>query len=154
MNVVVSRVWVACVDSGVDVTLASFSMTIQRLQFEFKGVCGKLSAHLALAHCGESFGATCFQSPLRTSEEPNNSSPARDFSDPLICYSASICSARNRGIFRQKHSDGYYLLELCKGFDSVDHNILLTKLRAYGVSGQCLSWFKSYLSGRGPTCCG
>ena len=50
VNVVVSRVWVACVNSEVDLTIASLSMTKQRLKFKFKGVRGKLSAHHAPAH--------------------------------------------------------------------------------------------------------
>jgi len=33
-------------------------------------------------------------------------------------------------------------------FDTVDHNVLLFKLKAYGVSGQLLTWFANYLSGR------
>ena len=39
-------------------------------------------------------------------------------------------------------------LDFAKTFDSADHNILLTKPRAYGVSGQVLNWLKNYLSGR------
>ena len=39
-------------------------------------------------------------------------------------------------------------LDFAKAFDTVDHNVLLSKLRAYGVSGQLLTWFANYLSGR------
>ena len=39
-------------------------------------------------------------------------------------------------------------LDFTKAFDTVDHNVLLSKLKAYGVSGQLLTWFANYLSGR------
>ena len=39
-------------------------------------------------------------------------------------------------------------LDFAKAFDSVDHNILLTKLSRYGISGNLHSWFSSYLRGR------
>lgn len=39
-------------------------------------------------------------------------------------------------------------LDFAKTFDFADHNILLTKPRAYGVSGQFLNWLKNNLSGR------
>ena len=39
-------------------------------------------------------------------------------------------------------------LDIAKAFDSVDHNILLMKLRMYGISGNLDDWFRSYLPGR------
>ena len=43
-------------------------------------------------------------------------------------------------------------LDLKKAFDTVDHNILLTKLQYYGLRGSCHEWFTSHLSNRTQTC--
>ena len=40
------------------------------------------------------------------------------------------------------------LMDMSKAFDSVNHNMLLFKLRSLGVSPSALEWFKSYLKGR------
>ena len=37
-------------------------------------------------------------------------------------------------------------IDLKKAFDPVNHEILLHKLKLYGINGTCLEWFKSYLS--------
>lgn len=39
-------------------------------------------------------------------------------------------------------------LDFRKAFDSVDHNVLLSKLNFHGIRGLALRWFKSYLSSR------
>ena len=48
----------------------------------------------------------------------------------------------------QKKVTAAILLDMSKAFDSVNHNILLSKLEDVGVSSRCLGWFKSDLSER------
>ena len=46
------------------------------------------------------------------------------------------------------HLVGMVLLDLQKAFDTVDHGILLMKLKAMGFSASAVRWFSSYLSDR------
>ena len=42
--------------------------------------------------------------------------------------------------------DVEYFINLQKAFDTVDHEIILTKLINYGIRGVSNVWFKSYIS--------
>ena len=54
-----------------------------------------------------------------------------------------LCKSFNNN----KFSLGVFI-DLSKAFDTVDHEILFTKLKHYGIKGNNLKWFKSYLSNR------
>ena len=43
-------------------------------------------------------------------------------------------------------------IDIKKAFDTVDHDILLKKMQKYGVSGNELAWFTSYLQDRRQLC--
>ena len=48
--------------------------------------------------------------------------------------------------------NGVVLFDIKKAFDTVDHDILLSKLRKYGVLGIEFEWFMSYLTDRKQSC--
>ena len=48
---------------------------------------------------------------------------------------------------------GSVFIDLSKAFDAVDHQILLRKLKCYGVEGKKLEWFGDYLSCRRQRVC-
>ena len=56
-----------------------------------------------------------------------------------------------RNITKSFEKNEYVLgvfIDLKKAFDTVNHEILLHKLKLYGINGTCLDWFKSYLGNR------
>ena len=48
----------------------------------------------------------------------------------------------------KKHVTALILLDLSKAFDSINHTILLHKLKCVGACPLAIQWFESYLSGR------
>ena len=49
---------------------------------------------------------------------------------------------------RKKEVMGCVYIDYQKAFDTINHNILFSKLHLYGFSQNCIEWFKSYLTGR------
>ena len=47
---------------------------------------------------------------------------------------------------------GVVFLDIRRAFDSVDHSIVLEKVKFYGVADRELMWFKSYLIARQQKC--
>ena len=62
---------------------------------------------------------------------------------PLLKFYDSV----SNDIDNKKFSIGIFI-DLKKAFDSLDHNILLSKLLHYGFRGPCHAWISDYLSSR------
>ena len=58
-----------------------------------------------------------------------------------------LCDKITDSLSKKEHVIGVFM-DLSKAFDTIDHNILIHKLRTYGVRGNALSWFEDYLHDR------
>ena len=69
---------------------------------------------------------------------------------PMFSTETALLEAMNEWLWNIDDSllNGVIFLDLKKAFDTMDHAILLGKLKLCGVSSQSLNWFQSYLSDR------
>lgn len=56
----------------------------------------------------------------------------------------SVFYSIGEALDKTKQTDILYL-DFAKAFDTVDHAILIEKLKWYGVTGQLINWFSDYL---------
>ena len=65
-------------------------------------------------------------------------------------FSTNTCLINLYDYIRECHNKGNYvgmlLLDLQKAFDTVNHDILLSKLRSIGSDTRTVEWFRSYLT--------
>ena len=64
-----------------------------------------------------------------------------------ITFTNEWCFNIDKGVV-----NGVDLLDLQKAFDTVNHVMLLTKLRYYGIETATINWFTSYLENRQQVC--
>ena len=65
------------------------------------------------------------------------------------CSINTIYALNNWSLSLDEHlSTDVVYFDFSKAFDSVPHARLLLKLQAYGINGQLLKWFESFLTGR------
>ena len=67
----------------------------------------------------------------------------RSTSTALIAFTDQVLESMDKGCVT-----GTVFLDLRKAFDTVDHLLLINKLKSLGVAGKSLEWFRSYLTGR------
>ena len=78
-----------------------------------------------------------------TSSKQYGFRPGFTTSDCLIDLIEEITSSLDKGLYVVS-----LFLDLSKAFDTVNHQILLNKLKCYGLQQSEYNWFQSYLSNR------
>ena len=99
----------------------------------------KVLKRIVLSQLNEHLNHNNLLSPLQSAYRPNHSTEIallRIVNDlPTAMHNNKICILT--------------LLDLSAAFDTIDHQILLTRLQhSFGISGSALSWFSSYLCNR------
>ena len=61
--------------------------------------------------------------------------------------SGELIAGITKGLEQNKYTAGIFL-ELSKAFDTLEHEVVFMKLDKYGLRGNCMKWFKSYLGGQ------
>ena len=69
----------------------------------------------------------------------------------MIMLLMNVTDTRYKNIDEKKINISLFL-DLSKAFDTINHEILLTKLGKYGIIQNELTWFTSYLTGRKQYC--
>ncbi len=112
---------------------------VSNLSFVSKVVERVVAARLN-AHLSENNLYACMQSAYR---------PCHSVETALLkVHNDIMCSLDKR------HAVMLILLDLSAAFDTIDHDILLCRLRDdFGIRGVCLQWFQSYLQDRCQSVC-
>ena len=73
---------------------------------------------------------------------------------PQHSTETALIDSTNEWLFNKDNGliSGVLFLDLKKAFDTINHEILISKLKSYGVKGHSLKWFKSYIQGRKQVC--
>ena len=78
------------------------------------------------------------------------------FRSPQKWHSTTSCIlSLTNSIFRNMEMGlytGVVFLDLKKAFDTMDHTVLISKLKKYGFGDEAILWFTDYLSGRSQSC--
>ena len=66
----------------------------------------------------------------------------------VVMIALRLCAEQENHIIVKSKYVGVVFLDISKAFDTVNHDLLLSKLSYLGLSLSTASWFKSYLSNR------
>ena len=88
---------------------------------------------------------------LRANELLSENQFAFRKSHSTITSMLNITETWYKNIDKRKRNVSIFL-DLKKAFDTVDHDILLSKLSAFGICGKTHCWFKTYLKNRKQFC--